>query len=94
MHSDYKLVIVCSNEDQDKSHMVSKLQLYSKPYAGSLKPIHEFQEYLKTQFIRWPESAHKRELGRKVVASVVDLQRLVPCMCVCLSFAYELYFTW
>ena len=75
MCSDFKLVIVCSNEDQDKSHMVSKLQLYSRPYVGLVKPIREFQEYLKAQFIHWPESALKRELGREMVASVVDLQK-------------------
>ena len=81
-HAEYKLVIVCSNEDQDKSHMVSKLQLYLRLYAGSLKSIHEFQEYLKLQFIKWPERAHKRELGRKVVASVVDLEKLAASVCV------------
>ena len=82
---EYKLVVVCSSEDQDKSHMVSKLQIYHRLYAGSLKPIHDFQEYLKTQFISWPEHAHKRALGRKVVASVVDLEKLaaLPCVCVC-----------
>ena len=73
--------------------MVSKLQLYRRPYAGSLKSIHEFEEYLKTQFIIWPKRAHKRELGRKVVAPVVDLEKLALSVCVCLfvcfiSFVY------
>ena len=85
MSSEYKLVIVCSNEDQDKSHMVSKLQLYCRPYAGSLKSIHEFQDYLKTQFINWPELAHKRALGKKVVASIVDLEKLASSLSACLS---------
>ena len=86
MSSEYKLVIVCSDEDQDKSHMISKLQLYCRPNAGILKSIYEFQGYLKTQFINWPELAHKGVLGRKLVASVVDLEKLASffaCMFVC-----------
>ena len=75
-------MIVCSEEDQEKSLMISKLQLYCRPYAGSLKPIHAFQDYLRTQFINWPELAHKGVPGRKLVASVVDFEKLASFLSV------------
>ena len=75
IYSEYRLVIVCDNEDQDKSQLVSRLQLYRRPYTGSLKCIDEFQHYLKTQFTIWPSFAHKEEQQRNVVASVVDIEK-------------------
>ena len=73
--SDYRLVIVCDNEDQDKSPIVSRLQLYLRPNTGSLKSIHEFRDYLRTQFTIWPCFAYRKELRRNVVASDVDKEK-------------------
>ena len=47
---DYRLVIVCSKEGEDKSHIVSKLLLHKKSVV--LKHSQEeYQMYLKNHFI-------------------------------------------
>ena len=77
LFTDYKLVIVCSSEDEDKSHMVSKLLPYKKLFSGILRPVGDFVKYLKDKFISWPEEAHKRSLGKTLVASMVDPEKYV-----------------
>ena len=68
---DYRIVIICSNEEEGKSHVISKLQFYRRPYSA-LPPDASFAEYLLGHFRRWPESAFKKGLSRATVASVVD----------------------
>ena len=47
---DYRLVILCSKEGEDKSHIVSKLLLHKKSIV--LKHSQEeYQAYLKNHFI-------------------------------------------
>ena len=72
---EYKLVIVCSNEDGEKAHMVSKLQPYNKPFSGAMKPVGDFVKYFRDKFTSWPEKAHRKSLGKAVVASVVDPEK-------------------
>ena len=68
---DYRIVIICSNEEEGKSHVISKLQFYRRPYSA-LPPDARFAEYLLGHFRRWPESTFKKGLSRATVASVVD----------------------
>ena len=68
---DYRIVIICSNEEESKSHVISKLQFYRRPYS-TLQPDASFAEYLLGHFRRWPESALKKGLSRATAASVVD----------------------
>ena len=75
MFTEYKLVIICSNEDGDKAHMVSKLQLYNRLFSGTMKPVGEFVKYLRNKFISWPKEAHRKSLGKAIVASVVDSEK-------------------
>ena len=75
MFSDYKVVIICSNEDGDKAHMVSKLQTYNRQFSGTIKPDRYFVDYFRSKFISWPKEAHRKSLGKAVVASVVDAEK-------------------
>ena len=75
-YSDYRLVIICSNEDEDKSYMVSKLQLYRRP----LTTVYSDQEcalYLKNHFTTLSR-AQSEAPGQRIWASEVDLDKLVP----------------
>ena len=74
IYSEYKLVIISGNEDQDKSQLVSKLQLYCRPYTGS-NQLQHYQDYLKRQFTTWPRRAGKKWLQEDVVASDVDIEK-------------------
>ena len=68
---DYRLVIICSNEDEDKSHMVSRLQLYRRPLT-TVYSDREFAIYLKNHFTTWSLRAQSGALGHGILASVVD----------------------
>ena len=48
--TDYRLAIICSNEDEDKSHIISQLSHYKKHFTG-LHDVKKYQEYLKSNFI-------------------------------------------
>ena len=67
---DYKIVIVCSNEDEDKSHIVSKLQLFCRPFNIAYSET-EFSSYIGNHFKSWPKQ-YQSNVGKKVVASQVD----------------------
>ena len=68
---DYKIVIICSNEDEERSHVISELQFYRRPYSAT-QPDSAFAEYLMSHFKEWPEAATEMGLGCAVVASAVD----------------------
>ena len=69
--SDYRIVIICSSEEEGKSHVISKLQLFRRPFSA-LQPNTSFAGYLLRHFKRWPE---EKRLGRAVVASSVDPEK-------------------
>ena len=75
MFTEYKVVIICSNEDGDKAHMVSKLQIYNRQFSGVMKPEGDFVTYFRRKFVTWPKEAHRKSLGKAVVASVVDAEK-------------------
>ena len=47
--TDYRLVIICSSEDEEKSHIIAKLHLHRRPYT-SLLPDTSCAEYLRNHF--------------------------------------------
>uniref|UniRef100_A0A1X7TWB5 RZ-type domain-containing protein n=1 Tax=Amphimedon queenslandica TaxID=400682 RepID=A0A1X7TWB5_AMPQE len=63
----YKLVIVCSNEDQEKSHIIAKLQMYNRTCSKVLSKD-KFSQYLMNHFTKWPKSCSDDIL----LASAVD----------------------
>ena len=71
IYPDYRIVIICSNEDESKSRVISKLQFYQRPYSTLQSDI-TFAEYLLRHFKRWPEYAYKKGLSGAGVASAVD----------------------
>ena len=74
LFAEYKIVIICSNEDGDKAHMVSKLQIYNRQFSGTMKPVADFVKYFRSKFINWPKEAHRKSLGKAIVASMVDAE--------------------
>ena len=68
---DYKIVIICSNEEEKKSHVISKLQFYRRPYSA-MQSNFEFEEYFMRHFKKWPKTATSMVPGSAVVASAVD----------------------
>ena len=44
----YRVVIVCSNHDEDKSHIVSKLEIYRKQFV--IPNDDGYRDYLKHHF--------------------------------------------
>ena len=66
----YKLVIVCSNEDQEKSHIIAKLQMYKRTCSKVLSKD-TFSQYLMNHFTKWPKSCTDHVL----LASAVDPKR-------------------
>ena len=71
LFSDYRIVIICSSEEEGKSHVISKLQLFRRRFSA-LQPNTSFASYLLRHFKRWPKALYQKGLSRTVVASSVD----------------------
>ena len=71
--SDYRIVIICSNEDEEKSHIVSRLQPYFRTFSG-IQPDESIMKYLKDHFIEDRTETNSTE--NSILASVVDKERL------------------
>lgn len=52
--SGYRLAIICSNEEESKSHFISKLHLFRRPFVPPTD-IQRFKHYLASKFTRKPE---------------------------------------
>ena len=73
--TDYRLVIICSNEDEDKSHIISRLNTHRKHFTA-LHDDRKFQEYLKTHFTGATAPTHQSlVVTRGVSASMVDCEK-------------------
>ena len=70
--SGYRLVILCSKEGEDKSHMVSKLLLYKKSIVLKHSK-NDYQEYLKHHFICQADDSLSQ--ATPDTASVVDCDK-------------------
>ena len=49
LFSELKLVVVCSKETEDRSHVVTFLDQFRVPYPNLTK-LHEVQQYLEYHF--------------------------------------------
>ncbi len=48
--ADYHLVVICSNEKTDKSHIISRLHNYRRPVVPTLV-VDDCRDYLKAHFV-------------------------------------------
>ena len=71
---DYRLVIICSNEDEDKSHIISRLNAHRKHFTA-LHDVGKFREYLKTHFTGATKPTHQSIVTQGVSASMVDCRK-------------------
>ena len=68
---DYKIVIICNNEDEEKSNIISKLQTFRRQYQG-FHSNDRFLQYLKEHFVQEPDDTS---------ASSVDDDKLDNLLC-------------
>ena len=72
---DYRLVIICSNQDEEKCHIISKLHPYRRPY-GVPGDINMYRRYLQKHFVSDKGPAQQTKgTGTLNVASAVDRER-------------------
>ena len=73
--TDYRLVIICSSHEEDKSPIISKLHLYRRPY-GVPADINKYRAYLRSHFVDEEQPSFQQvQTSRGVLvrtASVVD----------------------
>jgi len=83
--TDYHLVIICSNEDEDKSHIISRLSPHKKHFTG-LHDVAKYREYLKIHFTgNMPlQSQTLRSATQGIHASTVDLEKYVCFVSQCI----------
>ena len=68
-------MIICSNEDEEKSYIISKLQLFRKQ-CTAFADATKFQHYLKSHFT--VETETQKQHGVVMAASIVDHEKYVP----------------
>ena len=68
-------MIVCSNQDEDKSHIVSKLQIYRKQFV--IPKDASYRDYLKYHFTLSVDGTEypTHQQGILMNASAVDLDK-------------------
>ena len=74
--TDYRLVIICSNEEEEKSHIISKLHSCRRPFAQKLD-TYQCQHYLKAHFTGQVESLSPSYSSQMqpAMASAVDREQ-------------------
>ena len=73
--SDYRLVVICSKEDEDKSHIISRLHTFRRPVVPSLDE-NECRKYLEAHFTLPTELDLPQVLHTEYSAAVVDPDKL------------------
>jgi hypothetical protein len=73
---DYRIVVICSNEDEGKSYFISKLHLFRRPYVPETN-IKEFEHYLVNHFTKQVQKSTKSSQDVGNMASVVDFMKYV-----------------
>ena len=73
--TDYRLVIICSDEDEDKSHIISRLSTHRQHFSA-LHIVAKYREYLKTHFTFLPARQSVRA-KQQVAATLVDCEKWV-----------------
>lgn len=64
----YRLVIVCSKDEDEKSYVISKLHQFNKPFVFEFDQL-QYQEYLKRHFQAFSANSEFDS------ASVVDYEK-------------------
>ena len=81
MHSsEYRLVIVSSNEEEEMSHFISKLHLYRRPFIP-LNDLNEFKHYLASKLTRQVQECEVAVTS----ASVIDHEKYI---CIIMLFHF------
>ena len=71
-------MIICSNEEEERSHIISKLHSHRRPFA-QIYDTDQCQHYLKAHFTGQVESLSSFPSQMQLVtASEVDYERYVP----------------
>ena len=72
---DYRLVIICSSQDEEKCHIISKLHPYRRSY-GVPRDMNMYKRYLQKHFVFDKGPAQQTKgTGTLNVASAVDRER-------------------
>ena len=76
--TDYRLVVICSKEDEEKSHIIYQLHNFERPEVPKLDE-RRCKEYLKTHFTLLPANikASFQAVPTGCAATVVDPDKLV-----------------
>ena len=69
-------MIICSNEEEEKSHIISKLHSCKRPFAQTLDS-EQCQHYLKTHFTG--QVCSESSQMQPAMASIVDHERYNTC---------------
>lgn len=77
-------MIICSNKDEEKFHIISKLHMYRRHYDVP-SDVAEYQQYLQQHFVMNENPDHQTKTP--VMAAQVDYER-----CVSICFASLSYF--
>ena len=87
----YRLVIICSNEEEEKSHIISKLHTHRRPFA-QICDTDQCQSYLKDHFTGKVESlSYSPSQMQLVTAPDVDYEKYA--VHIILSLYYYLVYT-
>ena len=73
---EYRIVIICSNEDEEKSFLISKLHLYKRQFVPQTD-IQEFKNYLTIHFTKQSNKSMTLRHEAETLASVVDQEKYV-----------------
>ncbi len=65
-------MIICSNEEEDKSHFISKLYHFRRPFVPKIS-LQEFKDYLAIHFFRTTHDIDETTI--EDTASSVDFEQ-------------------
>lgn len=75
---EYHIVIICSNEEEEKSYLISKLYLYERPYVQTREiSLKDFKDYLIIHFTKQVKKAKNNSSFYECLASTVDFEKYV-----------------
>ncbi len=66
----YRLVIICSNEGEEKSHFISKLKLHRQPFV-LIENLKDYKKYLSDHF----SGRHQQLPEVGISASTIDHEK-------------------
>ncbi len=73
---DYRLVVICSNEEVDKCHIISRLHIYRRAVNPELK-VESCRDYLQAHFVPPMELDSRSIPMADLYASTVDPNKYV-----------------